>query len=261
MLSSTRQPIFYPMAVPKDQPEPLEKASMPFLEHLEELRKRLLRAAMAVIGCAILAFYFSDEIMAYIMKPLNGVPLNNMQVAGSFYAYMKVSLIAGLVASLPIVFYQLWSFVAPGLYRREKVTILPLVIISTVLFIVGAAFCYYLALPMALKFLLGFADELITNYITVDSYISFLGFLMLAFGLSFQLPVLAYSLGRFGLITSRTLAKGRRYAIVIILAIAAVVTPTPDIFTQLLLAVPMYCLYEVSIFVVKISGRREQPAA
>ncbi|MCJ7489753.1 MAG: twin-arginine translocase subunit TatC, partial [Thermoplasmata archaeon] len=161
------------------------------------------------------------------------------------------------VAALPIVFYQMWSFIAPGLYRREKVTILPLVIISTVLFLIGAAFCYYLALPMALQFLLNFADDLIKNYITVDSYISFIGLLMLAFGLSFQLPILAYFLGRLGLISSRFLAKGRRYAIVIILAVAAVVTPTPDVFTQLLLAVPMYLLYEISILVVKVSGKRK----
>jgi sec-independent protein translocase protein TatC len=247
------------MTTPKDQMEPLEKAAMPFLEHLEEFRKRLLRSAVAIIVCAILAFYFSDEIMWFIIQPLNGVPLNNMQVTGTFYAYMKVSLITGLVASLPIVFYQMWSFIAPGLYRREKVTILPLVIISTVLFLMGAAFCYYLALPAALKFLLSFADELIKNYITVDSYISFIGFLMLAFGLSFQLPILAYFLGRFGLISSGFLGKGRRYAVVVILAVAAIITPTPDIFTQLLLAVPMYLLYEISILVVKITGRREQP--
>ena len=245
------------MTTPNDQPEPLEKAAMPFLEHLDEFRKRLLRSIMAIVSCAILAFYFSDEIMWFIIQPLNGVPLNNMQVAGSFYAYMKVSLIAGLVAALPIVFYQMWSFIAPGLYRREKVTILPLVMISTVLFLIGAAFCYYLALPMALQFLLNFADELIKNYITVDSYISFIGLLMLAFGLSFQLPILAYFFGRLGLISSRFLGKGRRYAIVIILAVAAVVTPTPDVFTQLLLAVPMYLLYEVSILVVKVSGKRQ----
>jgi sec-independent protein translocase protein TatC len=245
------------MTTPNDQPEPLEKAAMPFLEHLDEFRKRLLRSILAIVVCALLAFYFSDEIMWFIIQPLNGVPLNNMQVAGSFYAYMKVSLIAGLLAALPIVFYQMWSFIAPGLYRREKVTILPLVTISTVLFLIGAAFCYYLALPMALQFLLNFADELIKNYITVDSYISFIGLLMLAFGLSFQLPILAYFLGRLGLISSRFLAKGRRYAIVIILAVAAVVTPTPDVFTQLLLAVPMYLLYEISILVVKVSGKRK----
>jgi sec-independent protein translocase protein TatC len=245
------------MAPPQDQLETLEKAAMPFLEHLEELRKRLLRSIMAIVVCALLAFYFSDEIMWFIIQPLEGVPLNNMQVAGTFYAYMKVSLIAGLLASLPIVFYQMWSFIAPGLYRHEKVTILPLVLVSTVLFLVGAAFCYYLALPMALQFLLNFSSDLIKNYITVDSYISFIGFLMLAFGLSFQLPILAYFLGRFGLISSRFLAKGRRYAIVIILAVAAIVTPTPDVFTQLMLAVPMYALYEISILVVKVSGRRK----
>jgi len=249
------------MANEKDQPEEIQKSSMPFLEHLEELRKRLLRAFVAVVICAILAFYFSDSIMRFIMRPLEGTPLFNMQVTGTFYAYMKVSIFTGILASLPIVFYQLWRFIAPGLYRKEQVTILPLVLISTVLFLIGAGFCYYLALPVALKFLLGFASDLIANYVTVDSYISFVGFLMLAFGLAFQLPVLAYFLGRFGLISSAMLAKGRRYAIVTILVVAAVVTPTPDMFTQLLLAVPMYALYEISIIVVKLTGRREERAA
>jgi sec-independent protein translocase protein TatC len=246
---------------PKDKPEEVLRGSMPFLEHLDELRRRLLRAALAVIICACLAFVFADQVMKFLMAPLNGTQLYNMQVTGTFYAYMKVSLFSGVLASLPIVFYQLWCFVAPGLYKREKTTILPLVFISTMLFLIGAAFCYYLALPTALQFLLGFASELITNYITIDSYISFVGFLMIAFGLSFQLPVIAYFLGRFGLIRSAMLAKGRRYAVISILIVAAVVTPTPDAFTQLLLAVPMYALYEISILVVRLTGRREKAAA
>jgi sec-independent protein translocase protein TatC len=249
-----------PKDQPKDPQEEVLRSSMPFLEHLDELRRRLLKASLGVIVCAILAFYFADELMRFVMAPLNGTPLYNMSVTGSFYAYMKVALFTGIIAALPIVFYQLWSFVAPGLYSKERKTILPLVLVSTILFVGGAAFCYYLALPIALKFLLGFADDLISNYLTIDSYISFVGFLMLAFGLSFQLPVVAYFLGRFGLIRSAMLAKGRRYAIVIILLIAAIVTPTPDVFTQLLLAVPMYALYEISILVVKMTGRRENPA-
>jgi len=250
-----------PKDQPADQPKEVLRSSMPFLEHLDELRRRLLKAALGVIVCAILAFYFSDSIMRFMMEPLNGTPLYNMQVTGTFYAYMKVALFTGIGASLPIIFYQLWAFIAPGLYHKERKTILPLVFVSTALFVGGAAFCYYLTLPMALKFLLGFADDLITNYLTIDSYISFVGFLMLAFGLSFQLPVVAYFLGRFGLIASSMLARGRRYAILAILIIAAVVTPTPDIFTQLLLAVPMYALYEISILVVRLTGRREKPAA
>ena len=249
-----------PADQPKDQPEEVLRSSMPFLEHLDELRKRLLKAALGVIVCAILAFYFSDNIMRFMMEPLNGTPLYNMQVTGTFYAYMKVALFTGIGASLPIIFYQLWAFIAPGLYHKERKMILPLVLVSTILFVGGAAFCYYLTLPIALQFLLGFADELITNYVTIDSYISFVGFLMLAFGLSFQLPIIAYFLGRFGLIASATLARGRRYAILAILIIAAVVTPTPDIFTQLLLAGPMYGLYEISILVVKFTGRREKKA-
>ena len=245
---------------PKDQPEEVLRGSMPFLEHLDELRRRLLKAALGVIVCAILAFVFADHLMHFLMAPLHGTPLYNMQVAGTFYAYMKVALFTGLFASLPIIFYQLWRFVAPGLYRRERATVLPLVFVSTVLFLMGAAFCYYVALPIALQFLLGFASDLITNYITIDNYISFVGFLMLAFGLSFELPVVAYFLGKFGLIRSATLGKGRRYAIILILLTAAIVTPTPDIFNQLLLAVPMYGMYEISIIVVKLTGRREKPA-
>ncbi len=228
---------------------------MPFLEHLEELRRRLIKSFLAIIVASAVAFYFSDEIFAFIIVPLHGVPLHNLQVTGTFYAYLKISLISGVVGALPVVFYQMWAFIAPGLYQREKRAIIPLILTSIVLFLIGGGFCFVVVLPIALKFLIGFAGDLIINYITIGSYISFAGLLLLAFGFGFQMPILAYFLGRMGIVSAPFLAKGRRYAIVLILVVAAIITP-PDVFTQVLLAAPLYILYEVSIIVVKVVQRK-----
>ena len=154
-----------------------------------------------------------------------------------------------------MVFFQLWSFIAPGLYSHEKSVVMPLVIVSTLLFMVGAAFCYYGVLPIALQFLIGFSEGLLSPIITVGSYISFAGLLLVAFGLGFELPVVAYFLARIGLINAGVLARGRRYALVAILIVGAIITP-PDVFTQLLLAGPVYLLYEVSIIIVRITRAR-----
>ncbi len=245
---------------PKEPKDQSEESSLPFLVHLEELRRRLLKAFLGIVLGAVTAFYFSPEIMEFIKLPLaqldiEGIELHNMQVTGTFYAYVKISLIAGVVVALPWVFYQAWAFISPGLYNREKVMVLPLVIMSTLLFLVGSSFCYLVVLPIALSFLLGFAADQITNIITISSYISFAGLLLLAFGFGFQMPIMAYFLGKFGLVSSKFLAKGRRYAFVIILIIGAIITP-PDPLTQLLLALPLYLLYEISIIVVRIWGKR-----
>lgn len=231
---------------------------MPFLDHLEELRGRLIKAILAIVLLSAVAFYFSDKILLFIQRPLEGVPLHNMQVTGAFYAYLKVSLFAGILAGLPVIFYQLWMFISPGLYKQEKRLIIPLVTISTLLFLLGSGFCFVVVLPLSLKFLIGFAEDVIVNYITVDSYISFAGLLLLAFGFGFQMPIIAYFLGKAGIISSSFLAKGRRYAVVIILIVAAIITP-PDVFTQVLLAGPLYILYEISILVVKMAARPSEP--
>ncbi len=233
------------------------KGNMPFLEHLEELRRRLLKSIVIIVVMAVGSFYFSDHIVQFLKRPLGDVPLFNMEVTGTFYAYLKISLITGLVVSAPFVFYQLWSFVSPGLYQREKIVVLPLVLTSTALFIVGAGFCYLMVLPIAFKFLIGFSGDLVVNNITISSYISFTGLMMLAFGVCFQLPVAAYFLGKIGLINVRMLHKGRRYAIVIILIVGAILTP-PDVFTQVLLATPLYALYEISILIVWLTGKKKK---
>jgi sec-independent protein translocase protein TatC len=245
------------MAEMSDQSEQKGKSSpMPFLDHLEELRSRLLKAALAVIIASGAAFYFSDELVTLILLPLGDIKLHVTEVTGSFYAYLKVSLVTGVIAALPIVFYQLWAFMSPGLYPREKSVILPLVAVSTLLFVVGAAFCLAVVLPLSLQFLIGFSGDLFTPIITVNSYISFAGLMVIAFGLGFQLPVVAYFLGKIGLISSRMLSRGRRYAVVLILIAAAILTPA-DVFTQVALAGPLYILYEISIILVKAIERKQ----
>ncbi len=236
-------------------PENFPESSMPFLHHLEELRWRLLKSFLAIVAVSIAAFYFSDQLMEFLIAPLGERKLYFTEVTGSFYAYLKLSLLAGVLAASPVVFYQLWAFVSPGLYHKEKRAVLPLVFFSTLLFLVGSAFCYYTVLPYSLKFLIGFSGDLLSPLITIGSYITFAGMLMLAFGICFQLPIAAYFLGRVGLINPALLRKGRRYAVVLILIFAAILTPTPDVATQLMLAVPLYLLYELSIIIVRLTGK------
>ncbi|UCG61941.1 MAG: twin-arginine translocase subunit TatC [Candidatus Zixiibacteriota bacterium] len=235
--------------------------SMPFLQHLEELRWRLFKSLIAIVVMSLVAFYFAEHLIGFIKIPFGDTnKLYNIQVTGTFYAYLKVSLFAGIIAALPIVFYQLWAFISPGLYKREKAVILPMVAISTILFLVGAGFCFKVVLPISFRFLMGFAGEYIENIITIGSYIDFVGLLMLAFGAGFQMPVIAYFLGKLGIITPSFLGKGRRYAIPILLIVGAIITP-PDIFTQVLLAAPLYLLYEISIIVVRVTQRKKAEEA
>jgi sec-independent protein translocase protein TatC len=242
-----------------DQPEDTggRFSNMPFLEHLEELRKRLIRCFIALIVTASASFYFRTRIFEFIMVPLGETKLYATEVTGSFTAFFKISLIAGIVVALPYIFWQLWSFISPGLYKKEKLLILPIVISSTVLFLLGGAFCYYVMLPLSLNFLIHFSDGLIEPIITVGSYISFVGMLILGFGAGFQLPIVAYVLGKIGIVSARGLNKARRYAIVILLFVAAFLTPTPDMFTMMVMFVPLYALYELSILIVWLTGKKK----
>lgn len=242
-----------------DQPEVSggRFSNMPFLEHLEELRKRLIRCFIALIITASACFYFADYILKFIMVPLGNTELYATEVTGSFTAYFKISLITGIVVALPYIFWQLWSFISPGLYKKEKLLILPIVISSTLLFLLGGAFCYVVMLPLSLQFLIHFNDDLIKPIITVGSYISFVGMLVLGFGAGFQLPIVAYVLGKLGIVSARGLNRGRRYAIVILLFLAAFLTPTPDMFTMMVMFVPLYALYELSILVVWLTGKKK----
>jgi len=238
------------------QPEPYKKGDMPFLDHIEELRWRLIKSIFSIFFFGIIAFIFADYIFKAITIPLGDTKLHFTEVTGSFYAYLKISFFAGIIAALPILFYQMWKFIGPGLYDSEKKMVLPMVFFSTVLFLIGGSFCYFIVLPFAVRFLISYGGELMEPIITINSYIVFAGMLILAFGAAFQLPIIGYFLGRLGVVSSKMLGKGRPYALVGILVVAALITP-PDVLSQGLLAGPLYILYEITIMIVKYTGKKE----
>jgi sec-independent protein translocase protein TatC len=242
----------------------MSEAKMPFTAHLAELRKRLVICFIAVgIGFAV-AYAYSGQIFEWLVQPLIGVlppgdKLVFTALPEAFFIYLKASLIAGVVLASPVIFYQLWMFVAPGLYQKEKKFVLPFVIISSLLFAGGALFGYYVVFPVGFRFLVGFSTENIRALPSLQLYLTFCLKLLLGFGLVFEFPVLAYFLGRIGILDSKMMAKNRRIAILLIFIVAAVITP-PDVVSQILLAVPLYLLYEVSIVVVKFTGKKKKEA-
>ena len=231
-----------------------EKKDMGFLDHLEELRGRIIKSLFSIIVFSILAYVFSERLLEFITGPIPEVYF--MAPTEAFSTRIKISLIAGIIISVPVIFYHVWRFIAPGLFQKEIKMLVPFVLASTIFFLIGAVFCFFLVLPLSIKFLLGFGTEKLKPMIQIKDYVSFVSYLILAFGAVFELPVISYFLGKIGMITANTLRKGRRYAITAILVLAAVITP-PDVFSQLMLAGPLYFLYEVSIVVVKITGKKK----
>ena len=230
--------------------------SMSFLEHLEELRWRLIKAGGTVLLLSIAAYFFSESIIEFITRPIDEVYF--MAPTEAFAVRIKVSLFVGLILSLPIILYQIWRFVVPGLLAGEIRIIVPLVFFSTIFFVGGATFCFLVILPISIHFLMDFGTEKLRPLIAVGRYVGFVSWMTLSFGIVFELPIVSFFLGRVGMITSGMLRRGRRYAVVSILILAAAVTPSPDIFTQLMLAGPLYLLYEISILIVRLTGTRER---
>jgi len=233
---------------------------LPFTVHLEELRKRLIICCVAV-GVGFLACYgFKDQIFEFVAIPLiAALPDKNSWmiftgVTEAFFTYLKVSFLAGVFLALPVIFYQLWAFISPGLYSKERKVILPFVFFSTLFFVTGACFGYFVVFPFGFKFLLGFATDTIRPFPSVKEYLSFATKLLLAFGLVFELPLITYFLSRTGMITYRTLARNRRYFIVLAFIASAMLTP-PDVATQLLMAGPLLILFEISVVVARVFGR------
>jgi sec-independent protein translocase protein TatC len=231
---------------------PGDSKVMNFIDHLEELRWRLIKSIASILVFSILFYLVAERIINYLTIPVSQTYFTSPTEA--FSVRIKLSLILGLMASVPVIMYQFWRFVVPGLTKREIKYLFPLVGFSTLFFAGGVSFCYFLVLPLGVKFLLEFQTERLLPLIKIGDYISFVAWMVLAFGLVFQLPIVTFFLGKMGILTGETLSKGRKYAFVGILILAAVLTPSPDVFSQLLLAVPLYVLYEISILVVRITA-------
>jgi len=229
----------------------------PFLEHLEELRKRLIICIISVAISFFISYFFSDKAFLILIKPLKeALPKNGHLIFTNlpemFITYLKVALVMGIMISTPVIFYEIWKFVAPGLYQSEKKFLIPFVLSSTVLFVGGAIFGYFVVFPFGFKFFLGFANEYVKALPSVKQYFSFAIKLLIAFGIVFELPVVTYFLTKIGLLTPQFLKNNRKYAIVIIFSVAAIFTP-PDVMTQCIMAVPLIILYEIGIIISKIA--------
>lgn len=247
--------------------EALDASRMPLLDHLIELRSRLLKSVLALAVAFGVCFYFVKPIYTFLVAPLvrAGQPkLIYIEMFEAFFVELKVALFAAFMLAFPVIANQLWKFVAPGLYSKEKRALLPFLLATPILFTAGAASAYYGAVPIALTFLLGFGGEFggVSQEAspTASSYLSFVMHFMMAFGICFLLPILLLLLERAGIVSRQQLVGARRYMIVGAFAIAAVATP-PDVLSQFLLAVPIILLYEVSILIMWFTQRRRSQAA
>jgi sec-independent protein translocase protein TatC len=239
-------------------PDELEGTEQPFVSHLIELRDRLIRALIAVIVCfAVLAFWPGPGALYDLLaQPLvahlpPGTKLIATNVISPFVVPLKITLMAAFLIALPVVLYQAWAFIAPGLYTHEKRLVLPLVVSSTVLFFVGVAFCYFFVFGKVFTFIQGFAPKSITPAPDIEQYLSFVLTMFIAFGAAFEVPIVVVVLARIGLVSIEKLKAFRGYFIVLAFIVAAVITP-PDIVSQLALAIPLCLLYEVGIWAAQV---------
>jgi len=233
----------------------------PFLRHLEELRKRLISSAIAVgIGFAI-CYFFSERIFLILIEPLNAVMPEGDQLIFTalpemFFAYLKVAFVSGILMASPYLFYQMWMFVSPSLYKQERSLVVPFVLASTLLFVGGALFGYFIVFPFGFKFFIGFSNEYVKALPSVKQYFGFALKLLFAFGVVFELPVIIFFLAKLGLVTTELLRKKRKYAILMTFVAAAILTP-PDVITQCMMAGPLIILYEVGIIVSRFARKKE----
>jgi sec-independent protein translocase protein TatC len=249
---------------------------MPLTEHLSELRRRILTSLAAVFVVFVVVFNYSEKLFELITFPLRAelhfrlsapyidvirktaAPLVFLAPAEAFWMHLKVSLVASLIISLPVVFYQLWRFISPGLLAKERKYVVPFIFFATSLFLVGALFCFGIVLPFAITFLLGYKTQNIAPMLSVGSYVDFCLKFILAFGIIFELPLVIIFLTKIGVVTPKTLAKNRKFAVLFAFIAGAILTPTPDAFNQTLMAVPIIILYEIGILVSRLMYRKRR---
>ncbi len=249
--------------------EKSKEKEMPFLDHLEELRWRLIKSIVTVIACAIGVYFFSEHVLAFLIAPYNdAAPKVDSGVAqkliflsptGGFMIRIKISIFTAILLGLPVIFYQIWQFVVPGLLGKEKKLVPVVAFFSTLCFLTGALFCYFVVLRFGLRFLLSFETKDLVATISVNEYLGFVTMLILVFGFIFELPILALFLTKIGFLTPAFMRHYRRHGIVGMVILSAVVTP-PDVFTQLLLAGPLILLYEISILISAAVHKKQEVA-
>lgn len=231
--------------------------------HIAELRKRLVNIVGTIIVMFVIAFFFYDPILEWMMKPLKEVlPEQSSMIATgvpeAFFTALKVSFFSAFIFALPVIFWQTWLFIAPGLYANEKKFIVPFTFFATLMFLLGAAFAYYVVVPFGFEFLVNFGETLVSVAPRISEYVSFFTKLMIGFGLSFELPVITFFLATIGLVTDASLKGFFKYAVVFIFILSAILTP-PDVITQTLMAGPMILLYGISIYIAKVINPEQTP--
>ncbi len=238
----------------------MEEKKMPITDHLEELRFRLIKIVVAILLGAVLCYFFRHQILAFLQAPikktLQDEPLRFFSLMEPFIVHIKVAVYSGIFLSVPIVLYQIWMFVAPGLLERERKYLLPFILFGSLFFLGGASLCYFIVLPYGTEFFLNF-DPSLQSTINIASYLSFSIRLIMVFGIIFQLPLILMLLSRLGLVSSKFLRRQRKYAYLLFFVFGAALTP-PDPLTQSLMAVPLVLMYEISVLLTRIFGRKDQ---
>ena len=224
--------------------------------HIADLRKRLTISSISIVVMFFVCFAFYQPILDWMMIPVKhalpeGTSMIAVEIQETFFTAMKVAFFAGFILSLPVIFWQLWLFLAPGLYDHEKKLVIPFVFFATLMFLMGASFAYYIVVPIGFDFLITFGSSVVNVLPSIGKYVGFFTKLMIGFGLAFELPVITFFLAKIGLVTDESLKGFFRYAVVLIFVVAAILTP-PDVISQILMAVPLLILYGVSIYIAKV---------